>query len=190
MLQWARKVRSAGKGGNDYATHSDFCAVFLQQLDRLYSLALILTGDELRAEECLLAAFDSCEQRNLVFKESAVSWSRRTVIKIAIRFMSPAPFGTPPHSLLGNRSNLNVAPDVSIECLLELPAFDRFVYVMSVLEGYADRDCALLLGCPFSEILRARIRAFQQISKIQMRYPVQRSAAPPYLVDSDCLECG
>jgi hypothetical protein len=104
--------------------------------------------------------------------------------------MSPAPFCTPRHSLLGNRSNLNVDPDVSIECLLELPAFDRFVYVMSVLEGYADHDCALLLGCPCADVVAARIRAFQQISKIQKRYPVHRSAAPPYAVDSDCLECG
>lgn len=191
MLRWTRKVRSAGKDGNDYATHLDFCAVFLQQLDRLYSLALILTGDELRAEECILAAFDSCEQRNLVFKESAVSWSRRTVIKIAIRSVSPAPFGTPPHSLLGNRSNLNVDPDVSIVCLLELPAFDRFVYVMSVLEGYADRDCALLLGCPCADVVAARIRAFQQISRrLTDKYPGYGSGAQPYVVDADGLECG
>jgi len=67
MLRWTKKMRSAGKGREDYAAHSDFCAVFLQQLDRLYSLALLLTGDELTAEECLLAAFDSCEQRGLVF---------------------------------------------------------------------------------------------------------------------------
>lgn len=191
MLLWTRKVRSAGKGGNNYATHSDFCSVFLQQLDRLYSLALILTGDEFRAEECLLAAFDSCEQQNLVFKESAVSWSRRTVIKIAIRFMSPAPFGTARHSLLGNRSNLNVDPDVSIGRLLELPAFDRFAYVMSVLEGYADRDCALLLGCPCADVVAARIRAFQQISRtLTGMYPAYGSGAQPYVIDADGLECG
>ncbi len=195
MLRWARKVRSAGKGRDDYAAHSDFCAVFLQQLDRLYSLALILTGDELRAEECLLAALDSCEQRDLVFKESAVSWSRRAVIKIAIRFVSPAPFGPARHYLLGHRSDLNFDQDVSIKCLLELPAFDRFVFVMSVLEGYSDRDCALLLDCSCADVMAARIRAFQQIPRrLTEMYPYYGSdygsGAQPYVVDADWLECG
>jgi DNA-directed RNA polymerase specialized sigma24 family protein len=191
MLRWARKVRSAGKGRDGYAAHSDFCAVFLQHLDRLYSLALILTGDEFRAEECLLAALDSCEQRDLVFKESVVSWSRRAVIKIAIRSMSPAPFGTARHYLLGHRSDLNFDQDVSIKCLLELPAFERFVFAMSVLESYSDRDCALLLDCSCADVVAARIRAFQQIPRrLTEMYPYYRSGAQPYVVDADWLECG
>lgn len=118
-MRWAKKVHSVGKGMNEYAAHSDFCAVFIQQTDRLYSLALILTGDELRAEQCLLVALDSCAG-NLVFKESAVSWSSRAVIKTAIRSMSPAPFGLARRSLLGNLSNANFETDVSIECVQEL----------------------------------------------------------------------
>jgi hypothetical protein len=57
MLRWAKEVQSVGKRRDDYAAHSDFCAVFLQQTDRLYSLALILTGDELRAADhnCCIA---------------------------------------------------------------------------------------------------------------------------------------
>lgn len=191
MLRPSRKKRSDGKGSSGYASHSDFYAIFIQQLNCLYSLAVILTGNELRAEECLLAALDSCEQRDLVFKESAVSWSRRAVIKIAIRSMSPAPFSPARHYLLGNRSNLNFDPDVSIECVLELPAFDRFVFVMSVLEGYSDRDCALLLDCSCADVVAARIRAFQQISRrLTEMYPGYGSGALPYVVDADWLECG
>jgi hypothetical protein len=189
MMRPSRKKRS--DGSSDYATDSDFCTVFVQQLDRLYSLALILTGDEIRAEECLLAAFDSCEQRDLVFKESAVSWSRRTVIKTAIRSMSPAPFGPARHYLLGHRSDLNFDQNVSIKCPLELPAFDRFVFGMSVLEGYSDCDCALLLGCSSADVVAARIRAFQHISRrITEMYPDYGSGAQPYVVDADWLECG
>ena len=191
MLRWTKKMRSAGKGREDYAAHSDFCAVFLQQLDRLYSLALLLTGDELTAEECLLAAFDSCEQRGLVFKDSAVSWSRRNVIKIAIRCMSPAPFGPVRPYSLGHRSGPNCDQDVSIKCLLELPDFDRFAFVMSVLEGYSDRECALLLNRSSADLVAARIRAFQQISRrLTDMYPSYGSGAQPYVVDADWLECG
>ena len=190
-MRWARKMRSADKGRNDYAMQSDFCAVFLQQLDRLYSLALILIGDELIAEKCFLAAFDSCVEQAHVFRESALSWSRRTVIKTAISFMSPTPFCTNRRSLSSNRNDLNVHLDVPAECLLELPAFDRFAYVMSVLEGYADRDCALLLGCSCPDVVAARIRAFQQISRSAIeRYPDYGSDAPRCAVNADWLECG
>jgi len=191
MLSWARKKRAGRKGRDDYATHSDFCTVFLQHLDGLYSLALILTGDEFRAEECLLAAFDSCEQPDLVFKESAVPWSRRSVIKTAIRSMSPLPFGPARRHLLGHSSDPKFDRNTSINCVLELPAFERFVFVMSVLEGYSDRDCALLLGCSCADVVAARIRAFQQIPRrITERCPNYGSGAQPCVVDADWLECG
>src|SRR5258707_14925385 len=130
----SEKKRSAGKGSSDYATHADFCAVFLRDLDRLSSLALILTGDEPSAERCFLAAFDSCAE-GIVFNESAVRWSRRSVIKSAIGLMLPAPWNSSRPHLVGNRSDPNPEQDAALKCIEELPPFDRFVFVMSVLEG-------------------------------------------------------
>jgi hypothetical protein len=119
---------------NDYATHSDFCAIFRQHLDRLYLLALILAGDEVIAEKCFLAAFDSCAQESRIFKESALSWSRRSVIKNAIRIMLPASDNSSPQCLVAKRNSLDLDEDASLKCLQDLPPFDRFVFVMSVLE--------------------------------------------------------
>ena len=168
----------------DYATHADFCAIFRQHMDRLYLLALILTGDELIAEKCFLAALDSCTEERLVFRESAVSWSRRSVIKSAIRFTSPTPGSPTPHPV-GNRDGLNLDQHSLFKCLQELPHFDRFVFVMSVLERFSDRDCALLLNCSYAEILPARIRGFQQISmKTGKGYPTYTSVQPRR-VDAD-----
>src|SRR5258708_36658569 len=120
MMRPAEKKRSPGRGSSDYATHADFCAVFLRDLDRLSSLALILTGDEPTAERCVLAAFDSCAA-GIVFNESAVRWSRRSVIKNAIRFMLPAPWNSPRPHLVGNRSDPNPDLDASLKCIQELP---------------------------------------------------------------------
>jgi len=190
MLQSAGKRRPGSEGGNKYATHSDFCAVFLQHLDHLYLLALLLTGDELSAEKCFLAAFESCAEERLVFKELAVSWSRRSVIKNAIRFTSPSPSHPSwPHSP-GNDSNLDLDQKAPFKCVQDLPLFDRFVFVMSALEHYSDRDCALLLDCSCTDILPARIRAFQQIPRLEKSYPSHSSGAHPYVVDPDLLECG
>jgi len=190
MLRWGRKLKS-GKAREDYAAHSDFCAVFLKHMDRLYSLALILVGDERRAEECLLAALDFCKQRDLVFKESAFHWSRRAVIKTAIRSMSPESPGSTRNYLPRHHGALDFDQDVPIKCLLELAAFDRFAFVMFVLESYSDRDCALLLDCSYTDLVAARLRAFHQISRrLTEMYPVNGSGAQPYVVDVDWLECG
>ena len=37
--------------------------------------------------------------------------------------------------------------DYAIARLLRLEHFERFVFVMSVLEKYSDQDCSVLLGC-------------------------------------------
>jgi DNA-directed RNA polymerase specialized sigma24 family protein len=75
--------------------------------------------------------------------------------------------------------------------VMKLPIFDRFVFVMSVLEGYSDRDCALLLGCSCADVVDTRVRVFQQISRrATERYPCYGSGAQLYVVDPDLLECG
>ena len=67
---------------------------------------------------------------------------------------------------------------------------DYNVFVMSVLERYSDRECALLLGCSCTDILPARIRALQQISTWgEESYPSHGSGTEPCLVDADWLEC-
>src|SRR5215467_11581412 len=115
MLQSASKKRPDGEGGNDYATHSDFCAIFREQLDNLFLLALLLTGDELGAEKCFLVAFDTCVHGSPVFKELAISWSRRSVIKTAIKLMLPAPSEASRPYLVGNRSDVNLDQDASLK---------------------------------------------------------------------------
>ena len=43
--------------------------------------------------------------------------------------------------------------------------FERFVFVMSVLEQYSDQECLLLLASSPREIREARARAFAQLGK-------------------------
>jgi hypothetical protein len=47
---------------------------------------------------------------------------------------------------------------------LELEDFERFVFVMSILEHYSDYDCALLLGCTRRDIEEARTRALAHLT--------------------------
>jgi DNA-directed RNA polymerase specialized sigma24 family protein len=52
-----------------------------------------------------------------------------------------------------------------VDRLLSLRDFDRFVFVMSVLERYSEHECALLLGCTPPDVREARTRALQHISE-------------------------
>lgn len=144
-----------------YASAGDFCAIFRDDADSLYTLALSLTGSNELAEQAFLAALDDCRDGNAVFQEWARPWSRRAVIKSAIRLLDP----TQPHDNDQAKVELEaiageMAP--SARSFLLLDRFDRFVFVISVLEGYTIRECAALLNGSPRDVEQAKLRALEQ----------------------------
>jgi len=146
-------------GPGPYAASTDFCKIFESQMDSLYLLSLLLTADEALAEKCFVQGLDDARNGNRVFRDWAESWARRTVIMNAIRAVRPSPENGTTHSISANVGNLDEIPQ--IRAVLDLPTFDRFVYVVCVLEGHSDRECALLFGCTRDAVVKARVRAFQ-----------------------------
>ena len=55
--------------------------------------------------------------------------------------------------------------DARFAAILELPDFERFVYVLTVIEGCTDQQCADLLGASPRQIEQARLRALQHFWK-------------------------
>jgi hypothetical protein len=80
----------ASKRVRDYTMATDFCTVFNDDLDHLYTLSPLLTADHHKAEQCFVAGLEDCQQGNPVFREWAQSRATRTVIKNAIRIISPS----------------------------------------------------------------------------------------------------
>ena len=156
-----------------YATAGDFCRIFADNMRSLYWLSFILTADPGKAEQCFVAGLDECFAGNGVFKEWARSWARRTIIKNAIRLISPefTSASTGPNNTALNRDE--TAPDShlppgetrEISAILDLDPFDRFAFVMSILERFSDRDCVLLLGCTQQALVAGRVRALQRLSR-------------------------
>jgi hypothetical protein len=74
----------------------------------------------------------------------------------------PAPIG---QSLLPAKAalqhNLTTAKAESFDrgAVLSLDDFERFVFVLTVLEQYSDWDCAFLLSCFIDDFWNARMRA-------------------------------
>ena len=51
-----------------------------------------------------------------------------------------------------------------INAVTRLASLERFVFVMSILERYSDRDCALLLGCNPDKVSPARRKGLRRLA--------------------------
>ena len=163
MRMFRNNTNRALERTSQYAMKSDFCAIFRQQTDRLYLLALLLTAAPQKAEECLVGSLDDCIEGNPVFKDWARAWSVRAIIKRAIHIVAPLPQEKKTQAAVSIGMELTPEAAAMIAVVTHLPAFERFAFVMSVLEGYSDRDCAALLNCPASAVAAARVQALQRI---------------------------
>jgi hypothetical protein len=150
---------------NEYANGSEFCAIFMNDLNSLYSLALMLTGNSGNAEECVAGALEDClRAAGAVFKPWAKSWSRLSVIERAIRMVTPkAAYASESLADVDNASNL---PN-ELASVIRLDAFRRFVYVLAVLEKYSIREVAILLKHGKQEVAVATKQAMRLLGEAQ-----------------------
>jgi len=143
-----------------YSSHvgrRDFCSIFHSEMNTLYSLAFLLTADHARAEQVFLAAFNDCMDGADVFPGWERSWTRRAIVKNAIRVVRPRYDDTDAAFPAGG-------PGGSVPVyLLELRPFDRFVFAMTVLERFTARETAVLLQCMPSDVERARVRVLRSL---------------------------
>lgn len=165
-----------------YATTSDFCRIFKEDMQSLYSLSLMLAAEPDKAEQLFVSGLDDAAGTP-VFKEWAKAWARRTIIKNAVRLIAPE------LDHANGVSNVPVSGDAAIKSLPELPpeiravlglgAFERFAFILSALEGYSDQDSALLLGCTRQALIAARVRAEQELARSMAAHVGHQSSAKP-----------
>ena len=149
-----------------YAISGDFCRIFAQDMNSLYLLSFLLTADREKAEQCFVSGLGDSLNANRIFREWARSWARRAVIQNAIRMIQPTTHaaGKAPLPAINTASAASQG-DALFSAVLELGAFERFVFVMSVLEHYSDQDCSLLLGCSRRAVALAKMRAAEGIAR-------------------------
>lgn len=161
----SKRNHHAGQRGEDYARSCDFATIFFDHVDELYTLSLLLTADQFKAEQCFVAGLEDCTKGSPVFREWAQSWARRIVIKNAIRMVSPKPGATHVAACPNGCGPPAAVPEARLlGDITRLAPFERFVYVISVLEGYSARDCSSLLFCTVNEVVQARTRALRQLA--------------------------
>ena len=158
--------RSKYEDTDAFATVHELRKLFVQQMDNFHLLAFLLTADNEKARQCIVDGIVECGNGNPVLSRWARDWARRTIVKNAIRIAVPRPNGNGHVSAqeIDFESQTKHETDPAILNILRLEEFERFVTVMSVLEGYPDEDCSILLGCLKQDIQQARERALQSIS--------------------------
>jgi hypothetical protein len=166
MIQTHKNARS-----NEYASFGDFCRIHVEQMNSLYLLSLLLTADPQNAEQCFISGFDDSVSNHFVFKERAFFWARRSIILQALRLLRPRPNDEGElhkTELLSSRESMptEVRTNPNFARIVELDPFERFVFIMSLLEKYSVQECALLLGCFRGDVIRARTAAIRHLASV------------------------
>jgi hypothetical protein len=156
---------------NVYASSSDFCRIYVEQMNSLYLLSLLLTADPQKAEQSFLSGFEDSVRNNSVFKERAYLWARRSIILHAIQLLCPRPNDESesnearPSQLIGEvPAEVQAYPN--FVHVIRLNSFERFVFIMSVLEMYSTQECSLLLGCFRRDVINARTVAIRHLASV------------------------
>jgi len=147
-----------------YPTVTDFLRTFNEEMHSLYLLSFLLTAHHDKAEQCLVSAMGECVEGIGVFRDWARSWARGAAIKYAIHMIKPAPEHSDYVSFISLKRSATPAENNPFAAILLLDAFERFVFVMSVLEGHSDEQCAILLRCSPRDVMIARVLALKRQS--------------------------
>jgi DNA-directed RNA polymerase specialized sigma24 family protein len=154
---------------NPFATREDFIKLFHADMNGLYQLSFLLTGDHEKAEKCFVAGIEDCVKENRVFREWARSWAKRRIIANAIRELKPhprLPSSSRSATVFSHREQSSASGGhFDLETVLGIGDFERFVFVMSVLENYSHHECALFLGCSVLEIRQGRLHALEELAR-------------------------
>jgi hypothetical protein len=153
---------------NDSAVGND-CRFLVSHMEAYFSLGLLLTASEEDAESCFVLALEKSSKasgsRFPRAQELAHKSMKRAVVDSAIQICDPV-FGR-----VRDESELDIAGEKSassrspwVACILQLETFERFVFVLSVLESYSDKECANLLHCQLEDIAKSRVQAFYSLS--------------------------
>ena len=166
-MNWLNTHRVAADTTSQCATGEDFCKLFTEDVHGLHLLSFLLTADHEKAERCFVAGLDACVDGDSVFKAWAHPWAKRMIVRNAVQTILPRPGAA--RSTAFRSADKSKRAEIALEHgpfarVLALGDFERFVYVLSVLEGYRIQDCAALLGTSQQIVAETRVLALKHVA--------------------------
>jgi hypothetical protein len=148
-----------GSFRGDYAKPADFCQVFERDMKPLYLLTFLLTANHNKAARCFDSLVEDAFRENCVFQGWEGFWLRRCVIRKAIQAVFSCSVQSEKLRDLWGDSPREKEVSSVLNAVASLGDLERFVYVMSILEGYSNKDCSLLLNCNVKAVAELRVSA-------------------------------
>jgi hypothetical protein len=177
-------MHSVAGGTPRHVTAKDVCELFTEEIHSLYLLSFLLMADQAQAEQCLIAVLGEGTEGIRDFLDWASASARIAILTHAIRMIRPVPLdmayqspATPDQPSPSDRANPFAA-------IASLGSFERFVFVMSVLEGRSDDECATLLVCTRREVVMARELAQQVLAISEFEFGQTEQAGYPLVANS------
>jgi len=146
------------------SAQNDVCQTFKQDMKVLYLLCLLLTGSERCAEQCFVSSLSDSINLRGTFADWNISWIRHVVVRNAIRMMPLVMHNNKDETSPSGQSGVISSANPALHGVLRLETFERFVFVMSMLEGYSDHECARLLRASAREVSIAKQMAFRHLA--------------------------
>jgi hypothetical protein len=147
-----------------FATGTDVWNILTDEMNSLYLFSFLLTADLDKAKHCFFSGMRECEGEIGVFTSWAQTRARHTILKHAIWMIMPAPDRADDFSFALLKGSAASGETNIFDVIAGLNAFDRFVYVMSVLEKQSDDDCSTLLRCSRLDVVIARAIALERLA--------------------------
>lgn len=141
---------------HEYVVTSDWEDEFTDKMNCLYLLSFLVTADRQIAETCFSKALDEYVESQVGFMDWAKDDGRRAVIRNAVKIVRPAPKQAYSWLFHTTARSLASAAYQPFAAITSLSAFERFVFVMSVLEAIPEEDCAALLNCSLEDVAIGR----------------------------------
>lgn len=158
---------------------------WLDEMAELYLLAFMLTANKETAETCVLESVDEyLNSGAATLSDWVTTEGRNVVIAKAAHLIKPraktsyswtAPLGA--RALIGPSHQ-------PFAVITSLGAFERFVYVLTALEGRGEEECAALLECPQADVVAARRLSDQLVSLDESGEPWSDRLDPLLLTDA------
>lgn len=163
------------------------------EMNVLYVLSFLLTAHKEKAEHCLEQTLDEFIEGRDDFVEWARTRGRDAVLEHGFFTMKPDPDATEDEIDPSDRL-FSSAGDHLFGAIAGLPAFERFVFVMTTIYGKSDTECARLLGAARCKVTIARELAEQVLlAKLDEGPPSYSNPSTrfegAYLVNSRCSRC-
>jgi hypothetical protein len=147
-----------------YPTGTDYSKILSDEMHSLYMLSFLLTADPNIAEQCFVSGMGESEEEIGAFMARARGQARHTILQHAIWIIMPAPQRTDVFTFELLKGSAKSGETSLFDAIVGLNAFERFVYVMSVLEKQSDDECSTLLRCSRQDVIIARTLALERLA--------------------------